>query len=290
MTAAAKDAPARLKPAREAFRTLIVHVQPEAAAAPRLATATALARALDATLIGVAAEMLQTIGVSDPYGLVEGEFLVEARAQIQRNFKKSEAAFREQAKGLTVEWLAVEEFPGRAVCDVSRSADLIIAGGSPGAYRDGYRWCDPAELALKSGRPVLVAPPRGGELKAEAVLVAWKDTREARRAVADAMPLLKSAKDVLVMRVCEAADVGDAEYQTHAVVQSLKRHGVAARAKVAVAPNLQVAAELNAEAGAMGADLIVSGAYGHTRLGEWVFGGVTRDFLGGNERFLLLSH
>ncbi|MEO8114766.1 MAG: universal stress protein, partial [Phenylobacterium sp.] len=68
------------------------------------------------------------------------------------------------------------------------------------------------------------------------------------------------------------------------------RHGVAARAKVLMASQERAAAELNIAAQEIGADLIVAGAYGHSRLGEWVFGGVTRELLRGGERFLLLSH
>jgi nucleotide-binding universal stress UspA family protein len=143
---------------------------------------------------------------------------------------------------------------------------------------------------LQSGRPVLVAPPAGGRLALEAVVVAWKDTREARRAISDALPLLRSAGEVVVMEVCGSDEAGDAGVHVASVVKGLARHGVKARAKVQTAPPERVATELNIEAQAIGADLIVAGGYGHTRIGEWVFGGVTFDLLNYPERFVLLSH
>jgi nucleotide-binding universal stress UspA family protein len=186
--------------------------------------------------------------------------------------------------------MALEEIPVTAVAKLSRSADLIVAGGSPYKGQDRHRWCDPAELILLSGRPVLLAPPSGGTLAAEAVIVAWRDTREARRALADALPFMQGAREVVVMEVCAEDQFGDAESRTFAVVQGLKRHGVEARAKVVIGSPDQIAAELDIAAGVAGADLIVAGGYGHSRLGEWVFGGVTRDLLQGPERFLLMSH
>jgi hypothetical protein len=144
-----------------------------------------LARKLDATLIGVGVEMLQPIGASDPFGMLGGEFITAMREVIQSNLADAEAAFREATTGLRSQWLSLEDMPDRAVARLSRGADLIVAGGSPLKHRDSYGWCNASELILKCGRPVLVAPPRGGELAARCVVVAWKDTREARRALAD---------------------------------------------------------------------------------------------------------
>jgi nucleotide-binding universal stress UspA family protein len=249
-----------------------------------------LARRLDATLHGLGAEMIPPEATSDAYGFLAGGWVAEVQKAIAQNLKSAHALFKNQVKGVSAEWTAVEDLPVLALARISRSADLIVAGGSPLGYTDGYRWCDPAKLVLQSGRPVLVAPPHGGKLKLEAAVVAWKDTREARRALADAMPLLNCAREVVVMEVCDRGEVADAEVHTSAVVRALGRHGVKARGKVVAAPAARVAAELNIEAQAIGADLIVAGAYGHTRIGEWVFGGVTYDLLQRPERFVLFSH
>jgi nucleotide-binding universal stress UspA family protein len=138
--------------------------------------------------------------------------------------------------------------------------------------------------------PVLVVPPEGGVLRARSVIVAWKDTREARRALHDAMPFLKAAEKVLVVAVCEAEEAKAALEGVREVVAGLSRHGVKADPTVVQAPADLAAARLQDEAREARADLIVAGAYGHSRLGEWIFGGVTRYLLHNPQTFLLLSH
>jgi nucleotide-binding universal stress UspA family protein len=275
---------------RDAIRTVLVHVQAGKAAAPRLRTAVELARKLDATIFGLAAETVPPLGSIDPTGMMEGAWRLEMQEQVQRNLELAREAFRAVAKGLHTDFAWIEDMPAQAIARAARAADLIIAGGHSLSETDRYRNCDAAEAVLLSGRPVLVAPPKGGALDGSAVVVAWKDTRESRRALADALPFLSRAKTVLVTEVCTKHDAADADLRTKAVVAGLKRHDVKAHARVAVAPSERVAAELHLAAEAIGADLIVAGGYGRSRLGEWVFGGVTRDLLHAPERFVLLSH
>jgi nucleotide-binding universal stress UspA family protein len=292
MNTLAQDTPVRNRftPAKSDWRTLLVHVQPEIEAQPRLEVAADLARKLDATLIGVAAEMIPPYASSDPYGFMGGEFLTAMQEAVQANLTRAHETFRELADGERAEWLAVEEMPSEAVARLARGADLIVAGGSPLSQHDGYRWCDPAELVLKSGRPVLVAPPSGGKLEAEAIVVAWKETRESRRALADALPILECADEVVVVEVCGKGEAADAEPRHAALARYLARHGVSARSRILTAHADEATDRLQAEAKAAGADLIVAGAYGHTRMGEWVFGGVTADLLALPQRFVLFSH
>jgi nucleotide-binding universal stress UspA family protein len=293
MGATVLEAPAatdRLSRARPGLSTLLVHVQPEAEAQPRLEAASDLARRSGAALYGVGAEMIPAEATTDPYGYMGGAWVAEVQKVIAQNLRKAEALFVEKAKGLEAQWTAVEDTPAAAMARISRGADLIVAGGSPLDYRDGYRWCDPGKLMLETGRPVLVVPPHGAKLRLEAAVIAWKDTRESRRALADALPLLACADEVVVLEVCGERETEDAEVHTAAVVRGLTRHGVKARPKVVPAPPERVAVELNIEAQAIGADLIVAGGYGHSRMGEWVFGGVTYDLLHHPERFVLFSH
>ena len=292
MTALVKDAPANHHKgaAQLAFRTLLIHVQPERDAEPRLEAAVDLASRLDATLFGVAAEMIPAEAASDPYGYMGGSWIPQVQEVIRTKLAAAGDLFKQKTTALKTCWMTVEDLPVETMSRLARGADLIVAGGSPLTYRDGYRWCDPAKVMLLSGRPVLVIPPAGGQLKAQTVIVAWKDSREARRALADAMPFLMDAQDVVVMEICAADDLADAETHTAAVVEGLKRHGVAARSKTLAASPERVATELNLEARAIGADLIVAGGYGHSRFGEWLFGGVTHDLLHNPETFVLLSH
>jgi nucleotide-binding universal stress UspA family protein len=272
------------------YRSLIVHVASGVEAGPRLRVAAGLARRLDATLIGVGAEMVRPMDTGSSYGMFGGDMIVELTRLAQDNIQRAETAFRAETAGLKAQWTAVLDMPAKAVARYARAADLIIAGGAPIGKGDGFIAADTAELVMQSGRPVLIAPPRGGSLHADAVVVAWKDSREARRALADSLPLLKMAEEVLVLEVCEPNLVADAQVHTAAVAEHLRRHGVSAQSKAVAAEQDEPASILNRQAAEIGADLIVAGGYGHSRLGEWMFGGVTRDLLLRPERFVLMSH
>jgi nucleotide-binding universal stress UspA family protein len=142
---------------------------------------------------------------------------------------------------------------------------------------------------MQAGAPVLVAAEGSARLSAEAVIVAWKDTREARRAVSDAMPFLKRARKVVVVAVTgDGAARGGADGLAE-VADRLAGHGIAAEVEVAPKGGRSVAEALEDAAGRHGADLIVTGAYGRSRLQEWWLGGVTEDFVAASSKFLLLS-
>jgi nucleotide-binding universal stress UspA family protein len=273
-----------------AIRTVLVHVRSGREDLPRLRTATALARKFDATVFGVACEAIPPSGAADPTAILVGSWYLAMREQLESDLAQARAVFDAEVQGQRAEWLSVEDLPGPALARISRAADIIVSGGRPLHQTDRYRNVDTAELMLFSGRPVLIAPPLGGELKADKVVVAWKDTRESRRALSDAMPFLVTAQEVVVVEVSVPDDVSHAESRTAAVVSGLKRHGVNARPRVVTADPGRVTIELNQAAQAIGADLLVAGGFGHSRLGEWFFGGVTRELLHFPERFVLLSH
>lgn len=282
----------RFSAARAAWRSILVHVQPELEARPRLLTAADLARRLDATLIGVAAEMIPPMATSDPYGVLGGDFIGALADAVQTNLANARSAFDAEPSHPARECVALQDRPADAMERLARGADLIVAGGSPLAYRDGFRWADPAELVIKSGKPVLVAPPKGGPLAAESVVVAWKDSREARRALADALPILAAAETVTVVETVEEPDRDRDILETHhaSLRTHLQRHGITARSRILKAHGEETADVLQSAARDAGADLIVCGAYGHSRLGEWVFGGVTASLLANPQSFVLFSH
>jgi nucleotide-binding universal stress UspA family protein len=273
------------------YRSLLVHVESGVNAAPRLDVAVSLAQRFDAVLIGLCAETLDPVIFSDPSGVLGGDLMGMGQQAVREDFERAEALFRARSGGLATQWLSADGVPVEALALASRAADLIVAGGVPLGGSDRWRTADTAELILASGRPVLVAPPHGGALRGEAVLVAWKDTREARRAVSDSLPFLRMAETVLVLEVCEDEDAAvGAELRATSVAQHLRRHGVAASAKAAAAPRSRAAEEILRQARILEADLVVAGAYGHSRMGEWAFGGVTYDLLHSSEPFLLMSH
>ena len=143
---------------------------------------------------------------------------------------------------------------------------------------------------LRVGRPMLVVPPGIDTLKAERILIGWKDSREARRALQDSLPLLHEAKSVAIVEVCD--DGMDALARTHVedVAHYLTRHRISVGSATAGTAKHGVADHLIDLARVEGADLIVTGAYGHSRLGEWIFGGVTRELLASSPVCCLMSN
>lgn len=272
------------------YKSVLVHVQAQVDAAPRLETAAALARDLGASLFGLSAEAPPALGVTDPYGMLQAEWMTVMQQELDRRTAAAEALFRKIAGDLPGGWRGVLDLPTRAMAGAARGCDLIVAGGAPLDNVDVYSAVDVGELVIRAGRPVLVAPPSGGRLSARRVVLAWKDTREARRALSDSLPLLKSAEEVVVYEVCAAGSAEGAAFRTEEVVAHLARHGVKARAKVRACDDDRVCDELNIEAQAIDSDLIVAGAYGHNRFNEWALGGVTRELLRRPERFVMLSH
>jgi nucleotide-binding universal stress UspA family protein len=276
------------------YTTLLVPIEADPENDSRLALAVDLANQFDAKLIGVGAELWRTWVVG---GEFDGEYVAEtinqaemaAEADLQRAKTKFQAAVSAVRQG--ADWRSAIQFPMLQVAAEARAADLVVTSPSRGRGRSDHNVAAPAALALQIGRPVLVAPADVKSLELGRVLVAWKDTREARRAVADALPILKRAKAVLVAEICGHAEVPAAEARLADVAQYLRRHGVIATTRVGHEErDVSSAQQLFELADAHAADLIVAGAYGHSRLGEWMFGGFTRALLAQTQRAVLLSH
>jgi nucleotide-binding universal stress UspA family protein len=137
---------------------------------------------------------------------------------------------------------------------------------------------------------VLVVPAGVGSLRADHVVIGWKETREARRAVQDALPFLHEAVRVNIVEYC-SADKKEATWQhVDDVARFLSRHEIDADAEVFVTSQDSDSTQLTQYATDRGADLLVTGAYGHSRLGEWIFGGMTRDLLMSSPFCCLMSH
>ena len=273
------------------YKTLLVHAEPTPASDARIDYALHLAKDLEATLIGIGAEAFPAVAVTDPYGVSSGALFEALREQQVGNIALARKAFEAKAAGTPHEWLEASDSPSRVMARAARGVDLLIVGAVPAGPQDVFRQVDVGELILTAGRPVRVAPPQGGHLNAQQVLIAWKDTREARRAVADALPFLKRAKDVVVLEIHGEEDgEGDAaSHHTNEVAKALGRHGIAARARTLTAKEAPEDL-IESEAEAQGADLIVAGGYGHSRLGEWLMGGMTRRLLQQTRRSVLFSH
>ena len=161
------------------------------------------------------------------------------------------------------------------VMEHARCTDLIIAGQVDPTWDFSLMLDFPERLALESGRPVLVVPHDGHyrELGRNAV-IAWKPAREAARATFDALPLLKDAERVQILEVKPSA--GITVEQDTSIAASLGRHGIKPILQSAIKPDSRVGEEILSRVAHEGADLLVMGAYGHSRLREYVLGGATR--------------
>lgn len=212
-------------------------------------------------------------------------------AAIDKNIAELESRFRSnlQGRARTIEWRSAREMPAKYIAAQARAADIVIADGHADALADPFARANPNDLVMQLGRPLLLVPPDVRWLDLRSVLVAWKDRPEARRAIVDALPLLRKAKDVTVVQIAEGRDtVETASARAKDVIAWLSRHGVFASELVAGATG-DVAGQLDTIAADVGAGLVVAGAYGHSRFREWVLGGVTRHLVSRSTRCVLLS-
>jgi nucleotide-binding universal stress UspA family protein len=260
------------------FKTVMVQLDIDFRAAPRLTFAWEVARRFEADLIAFCAAEPRLLlpGDVDGTGSEDGVERQVAAIEGLLDVRKSEVDDLARDSG-RVSWRGMVGDPTRLLALHARAADLLVLGvNNSGMGR--LRTVDPGELILSAGRPVLFTNRDYRPMTAENVLIAWKDTREARRAIVDAMPLLVRARQVLVSAV-EEDDRAAARDSTTDVVRFLRKHGVKARSDVLDVGHADVTEVLLEMAVEIGADLTVSGGYGHSRLREWAFGGVTRALL-----------
>jgi nucleotide-binding universal stress UspA family protein len=259
----------------------------------RMEIAGQLAERFGAGLVGIAAAQF-----APPLYFTDGEqaqsVIEQGEATIRERLKKMEEQFRQATKSRAafVDWRGALEFPARFVLKESRCADIVVTGGNSPAFSDAFTLASPKDLVMQAGRPLLVVPDQCDWLDLRSVLVAWKDTAEARRAIADALPLLRLAKDVTVAEVIEEGDGRTAvQSQIGDVIAWLARHAIAATERVGDRKREGGAATaLDEIAGDVGASLIVAGAYGHSRFRELILGGMTQHLLTQSARCVLLSH
>jgi nucleotide-binding universal stress UspA family protein len=262
------------------YRSLLVHVEPTEHGRARLRIAVAAAKSFGARLIGVGAHALNPM--PDPTGLS----VLKLKQMIDEHLATAERFLKEEAgsAGLSSwEWRRETDFPTLALLRHACETDLIIAAcnieGNPPETQAGT-----ADLIMTAGVPVL-AVPSGVQLDLRRILIGWKDTRETRRAVWDALPLLKQAEHVRIVRFSP-----DPAPEIEHVVKRLRLHDVSVQGDVIQRMASSVADDIVAAADALEAGLIVAGGYGHSRVREWVLGGVTQGLLRRSSKPVLFSH
>jgi nucleotide-binding universal stress UspA family protein len=273
------------------YATVMVGLALDRSNDARLEIARETAERFDAHVIGITAAQY-----SPPPYFMSGEqaqrLLDDGRADIRNRIAVLETQFRNalQSRSDRLEWRSAEDFPARYIVQEARAADIVIVGQDGGGrLGDPFEQASPSDLVMQTGRPLLVVPDAGTRLDLRSVLVAWKDTTEARRGVFDSLPLLRKARDVTVAElISDEAHRSAAQARLDDVIGWLSRHGVAARAQIADDRG-HTATQLESIAADVGAGLVIAGAYGHSRFREWVLGGVTRQLVNPSTRCSLLS-
>jgi nucleotide-binding universal stress UspA family protein len=285
-----------------ALNDILVHLDARPRSTVRLEVAARLAVQCGAHLTGIHVIDIPSAsyfyGAAMPFVPANPEEIVQRmRTDAIGAAAPVEASFRDclRRNSLQGEWRLAEGSPPSVVALHARYADLTVVG-QPNAYAPQDDDAVTVTAVMTSGRPVLAIPFAGDfPTVGERVLVAWNASREAARAVNDALPLIAHAKQVTVLAINPQRGIGgqgDAHGGVPAadIALHLARHGVKAEAAHTVARDISDGEALLSYAADIGADLIVSGAYGHSRARELVFGGVTRTLIAEMTAPVLLSH
>jgi nucleotide-binding universal stress UspA family protein len=276
------------------YRSILVHVDDTPDVAQRLEVAAALARQFPAQLVG--AYLVPQRDYSPFANALIPPDLVEQRLQRANQAQHAaERRFRELAGAGTasLEWRAPVGDAIEAGVIHSRYADLVLLGQP---VRDRADFTFATELGhgvlMESGRPVLFVPyTRIEQPIGQRILIAWKDARESARAVADALPFLKDAKQVKCVAITSDAEEKLRDVLVDKQVEGfLARHGIEAQVKRIVAADVEAGELLLSHAADTSADMIVMGGYSRPRISQLVWGGVSRLILGSMTVPVLMSH
>lgn len=258
------------------IKDIVVHLTGSQEDEIRLAYAETISERFDAHLTGLYVHMLPEVVGADPAGMVGMDvWFEESNAQAKEAFTRLEARFERLGMPHDVRQLDVfSGTAGQALTAEARTADLFVATRPYGDPEDQVHM--ELSVLFGSGRACLFVPPKGVAPKNfGTILVAWNGSLEAARAVAEAMPFLKRASQVIVAMVPE--DDG-AEFGGD-IARHLSRHGVSVVINAVDAGMAGSGEALLGEVRRLGADMLVMGGYGHSRFLEWVLGGTTRHVL-----------
>lgn len=278
------------------YKTVLVHLNDERRAARLAAFATQFAKAHGAHLIGLYVVPLPVV-LNEWPDIAIAEMIEAQRKSYREEAERVGKIFRDASMDLPLpsEWRVLESqyaTVADALVECARMVDIVIALQADASWHL-TNTLDAAESAvMESGRPVIVVP-NTGEVQpvARHVTVAWNGKRESTRAAFDALPIIEKAGSSAIVWVdprTGSSAVGDLPCAELAA--SFARHGIKTDAKAIQAEDSSVSAALAEEVKRSGSDLLVMGAYGHSRLREFVLGGATRSVMHNMTLPVLLSH
>jgi nucleotide-binding universal stress UspA family protein len=277
------------------FKTILAHCNDKRRVTRIAKVAAELAERFGAHLVGLSVAPPQRLIPAGMPGVPD--VIVDDARRVA--YRAHNAGLREaflecgKARDLAPEWRECDADTSLSatVIAAARRADLVVLAQRDPAWRDSPHLDVDVAVILGSGRPVLVVPNDGlASASARRVLVAWSETREASRAVFDALPLLQQADDVKIVTI--RSDEFDSRRDHHDldICTSLARHDVRCNATELIATHADVGPALTQHAIAHGADLLVMGCYGHSRLREFMLGGASRHQLQHMVIPVLMSH
>lgn len=280
-----------------AYKTVLAHCNDKARVRRVLGPAVEVAGAFQAHLIGLSVTPPIVIVPAGMPGTPETIVVDEHCQAYRKENPEIRAAFEAASRGqsLLAEWREVDAGT-KSVADVgmehAHAADLVVASQTDRKWAASGHLDIADHLVMGSGRPVLIIPNEGTQREfGKKILVAWNSRREAARAVFDAMPLLQRANEVKCIWINpQSEDATPRDVPAADICVALARHGVKCEAAEAVRPRTNVGRTLLAHARDCGADLLVMGCYGHSRLREFVLGGASEHILNHMTIPVLMSH
>jgi nucleotide-binding universal stress UspA family protein len=271
---------------------VLVHVEPGPGSEARLRYAMSLAETFGAKLTGLSVLVPPTevafamMGDAQLYSVAVDaakESNVSARAMFDRVTNGCAVALK---------WCNASGLPEEVVAAEAGCNDLVIIGRDDRLeLEESFYRLAPADIVLGCGRPVIILPDAAPEkFCGDRILVGWRGTPEAARAIHDALPFLRRAKEVMLVAIGDGAAPVRYEASLDEVAAHLRAHGAPVTQRIVAADGLGAGERLIALAAEMAADLIVCGGYGHSRFREWVLGGATRSLLHDGAVPCLMSH
>lgn len=268
------------------MKTILVHIGGNDGEAARLQAAFDLARAFGGHVQCLQVTPYAAYTVGDGIGTFPLAALMEA-IEAERSARRTAVEVRLRAEGVAWDWVDVDGDPAERLSEAARLADVVVMNAGPFARAAGLRLGLVADVAIRAPAPVVAVPVgSAGFAVTGGAIVAWDGSQEAAVAMRAALPMLRLAEAVDVLTVAEKAS----EYPARAAATWLARHGVRAEVIERADGGLTVEAVIREVVKERRAAWLVQGAYGHSRLRQMIFGGVTRGLLADAPVPLVLGH
>jgi len=267
--------------------TILVHVEGDEGQASRLAAAFDLARATGGHLVCLSVLPYAAYALGDPaMGAFPVTTLIDA-VEARRAEERVAVEARLAREGVSWEWQAADGDSGDRLVEHARLADLVVMSAGPFARAPALKMGLTGDVAVRAPVPVLAVPETASGIDvAGPALVCWDGSQEAARTLRQAIPLLKLASAVTLLTVSEK----DSPFPARAAAAYLSRHGVGVDVVERDAGAASVEQVIRAVAAERRARWLVQGAYGHSRVRQMLFGGVTRGLLADAPVPILLGH